>query len=140
MRLRANSDLALGLEQAGAHIATDHIGFARYLTLWNEKREDALAWSDPILTRSERTLATTLATSVARLSPESHRLLDQLAMWRRARSRIRCLRSPAGEAADFDAHNARASLIAFALAILSNGKDAERFVVHRLVQDFAGAR
>ena len=42
-----------------------------------------------------------------------------------------------GEAADFDAHNARASLIAFALAILSNGKDAERFVVHRLVQDFA---
>jgi hypothetical protein len=37
--------LALGLEQAGAQIATDHIGFARYLKLWNEKRQAALAWS-----------------------------------------------------------------------------------------------
>ena len=31
--------LALGLEQAGAHIATDRIGFARYLKLWNESRD-----------------------------------------------------------------------------------------------------
>jgi hypothetical protein len=30
--------LALGLEQAGAHIATDRIGFARYLKLWSESR------------------------------------------------------------------------------------------------------
>ena len=27
--------LALGLEQAGAHIASERIGFARYLELWN---------------------------------------------------------------------------------------------------------
>ena len=72
--------LALGLEQAGAHIATDHIGFARYLKLWNENREKALGWSDPTLTGSEMTMATTWATSVARLSPESRRLLDRLAM------------------------------------------------------------
>ena len=38
--------LALGLEQAGAHIATDRIGFARYLKLWSESREKALAWTD----------------------------------------------------------------------------------------------
>ena len=31
--------LALGLEQAGAHIATDRIGFARYLKLWSESRD-----------------------------------------------------------------------------------------------------
>jgi hypothetical protein len=72
--------LALGLEQAGAQIATDHITFARYLKLWNENREAALAWSDPTLTGSEKTLATTWATSVARLSPESARLLNRLAM------------------------------------------------------------
>ena len=71
--------LALGLEQAGAHIATDRIGFARYLKLWSESREKALGWADATVTGSERTLATTWATSVARLSPESRRLLDRLA-------------------------------------------------------------
>ena len=77
---RANSAVwRSGLKQAGAHIATDRIGFARYLKLWSENREKALAWADPILTGSERTLATTWATSVARLSPESRRLLDRLA-------------------------------------------------------------
>ncbi len=71
--------LALGLEQAGAHIATDRIGLARYLKLWSESREKALAWADATVTGSDRTLATTWATSVARLSPESRRLLDRLA-------------------------------------------------------------
>ena len=42
--------LALGLEQAGAHIATDRIGFARYLKLWSESREKALAWADATVT------------------------------------------------------------------------------------------
>ena len=49
--------LALGLEQAGAHIATERIGFARYLRLWSEKRDKVLAWSDPTLTGSDKTLA-----------------------------------------------------------------------------------
>ena len=71
--------LALGLEQAGAQIATDRIGFASYLKLWSENREKALGWSDPLI-GCERTLATTWATSVARLSPASRRLLDWLAM------------------------------------------------------------
>jgi tetratricopeptide (TPR) repeat protein len=71
--------LALGLEQAGAHIATDRIGFARYLKLWSDSRDKALAWADATVTGSDRTLATTWATSVARLSPDSRRLLDRLA-------------------------------------------------------------
>ena len=32
--------LALGLEQAGAYIATERIGFARYLKLWRESRRE----------------------------------------------------------------------------------------------------
>ena len=72
--------LALGLEQAGAYIAKLRIPFARYLKLWTENREKALAWSDATLTGSEKTLATTWVTSVERLSPASRRLLDRLAM------------------------------------------------------------
>ena len=71
--------LALGLEQAGAHIATERIGFARYLALWNEVARRRSRWSDPVVTGSEKTLATTWTTSVARLTPESRRLLDRLA-------------------------------------------------------------
>jgi hypothetical protein len=71
--------LALGLEQAGAHIATQGISFARYLTLWRENREKALTWSDATVTGSDRTLATSWATSVAQLTEENRRLLDWLA-------------------------------------------------------------
>jgi hypothetical protein len=70
--------LALGLEQAGAHIATQGISFARYLTLWRENREKALTWSDATVTGSDRTLATSWATSVARLTEENRRLLAWL--------------------------------------------------------------
>jgi hypothetical protein len=71
--------LALELKQAGAHIATERIGFARYLSLWNAARDTVFAWSDPVVTGSEKTLATVWTTSVARLTPESRRLLDRLA-------------------------------------------------------------
>jgi hypothetical protein len=60
--------LALGLEQAGAHIAIERIGFARYLALWNAARDATLRWSDPVVTGSEKTLATVWTTSVARLT------------------------------------------------------------------------
>jgi NB-ARC domain len=69
--------LALGLEQAGAYIATEKIGFTRYLKLWKESRDKVVGWS---LTGSEKTLATVWATSLERLTPESRRLLDRLAM------------------------------------------------------------
>jgi hypothetical protein len=58
--------LALGLEQAGAYIATEKIGFARYLKLWKESRDKIVGWS---LTGSGKTLATVWATSVERLAP-----------------------------------------------------------------------
>jgi hypothetical protein len=132
--------LALGLEQAGAQIATDHIGFARYLTLWNESRERALGWSDPTLMGSERTLATTWTTSIQRLSPEGRRLLDRLAMlapdpipdW------LLDVEVP-GEAAGYDPLGARAGLFAYSLIAHAKSVDnvTRGIVVHRLVQDFA---
>ena len=132
--------LALGLEQAGAHIATDRIGFARYLKLWSESREKALAWADATVTGSDRTLATTWATSVARLSPESRRLLDRLAFLAPdpVPDSLLDVAVP-GEATDTDAYEARAR----PLRLFAHfGRDAEDggapgFVVHRLVQDFA---
>ena len=130
--------LALGLEQAGAQIATDRIGFARYLKLWNEKRADILGWSAPTLTGSDRTLATTWATSVARLSPESVRLLDRLALLAPDTIPDFLLDVDVpGEAEGYDAVKARAGLFAYSLATRSKGEEGKGFVVHRLVQDFA---
>jgi tetratricopeptide (TPR) repeat protein len=131
--------LALGLEQAGAQIATDRIGFARYLKLWSEGREKALTWADATVTGSDRTLATTWATSVARLSPESRRLLDRLASL--APDLVPDLLldvAVPGYSSDADAYKARGGLYAYSLI---SGVTAEGgppgFFVHRLVQDFA---
>ncbi len=132
--------LALGLEQAGAHIATDHIGFARYLKLWSESREKALAWADATVTGSDRTLATTWATSVARLSPESRRLLDRLAFLAPdpVPDSLLDVAVP-GEAPDLDAYDARGGLYAYSLisGVTAEDGGAPGFIVHRLVQDFA---
>ena len=132
--------LALGLEQAGAHVATDRIGFARYLKLWSESREKALAWADATVTVSDRTLATTWATSVARLSPESRRLLDRLAFLAPdpVPDSLLDVGVP-GEAPDYDAYEARTGLYAYSLisGVTGEGGGSAAFVVHRLVQDFA---
>jgi hypothetical protein len=132
--------LALGLEQAGAQIATDRIGFARYLKLWSESRDRALAWADATVTGSERTLATTWATSVAGLSPESRGLLDRLAFLAPdpVPDSLLDVAVP-GEAPDTDAYEARAGLYAYSRisAVTADDGGAPGFVVHRLVQDFA---
>jgi tetratricopeptide (TPR) repeat protein len=132
--------LALGLEQAGAHIATDRIGFARYLKLWSESREKALAWADATVTGSDRTLATTWATSVARLSPESGRLLDRLAFLApdAVPDSLLDVAVP-GEAADADVYKARRGLYDYSLVSRVTEEDggASGVIVHRLVQDFA---
>ena len=132
--------LALALEQAGAQIATDRIGFARYLKLWNETREKLFAWSDPTLTGSEKTLATTWTASVARLSPESRRLLDRLAMLapEPIPDSLLDVAIP-GENVGYDAQKARAGLFAYSLIARANGEDGPGFVIHRLVQDSSRA-
>ncbi len=132
--------LALGLEQASAHIAADRVGFARYLKLWGESRERALAWTDETVTVSDRKLATTWATSVARLSPESRRLLDRLAFLAPdpVPDPLLDVAVP-GEASDTDVYQARSGLYAYSLISRVTDEDggSTGFVVHRLVQDFA---
>ncbi len=132
--------LALGLEQAGAYIAAERIGFARYLKLWNESREKALAWSDPSLTGSERTLATTWETSVARLTPESRRLFDRLAMLAPEPIPDSLLDvAVPREAAGYNAYAVRKGLYAYSLITRARTEDgaARGFTLHRMVQDFA---
>ncbi len=132
--------LALGLEQAGAHIATERIGFAHYLALWTAARDGALAWSDPVVTGSEKTLATVWTTSVARLAPEARRLLDRLAFLAPdpIPNSLLDVAVP-GEAASAGATSARAGLYAYSLITRATqeGGGAPGFLVHRLVQDFA---
>jgi tetratricopeptide (TPR) repeat protein len=112
------------------------------------------------VTGSEKTLATVWQTSVARLTPESRRLLDRLAMLAPdpipdslldvaipgeaaglLHSVARILRRLAGDRriAGYDSQKARAGLYAYSLITRATGEDgaAKGFVVHSLVQDFA---
>jgi len=159
--------LALALEQAGAYIAKQRTPFASYLKLWSENRDKVLAWCDATLTGSEKTLATTWATSVERLTAESRDLLDRLAFFApdpipdslidvavpsqspRASLGKAILRllsflglHPALGSAGKETGGARdalAGLYAYSLATQAKGEDgaARGLVVHRLVQDFA---
>src|SRR5208282_3969444 len=116
--------LALGLEHAGAYIATLRIGFAGYLKRWRDSRQKVLDWFGPALTSYDRRLATTWATSVERLSPESRRLLDRLAMLAPdpIPDSLLDVAIP-GEAAGYDVHKARAGLFAYSLITRANGED-----------------
>jgi tetratricopeptide (TPR) repeat protein len=75
--------LALGLEQAGAYIATQRITFERYLKLWKESRAKVLGWFDRSLMSYNHDvgLAATWVTSVEKLTPAGRRLLERLAFF-----------------------------------------------------------
>jgi tetratricopeptide (TPR) repeat protein len=136
--------LALGLEQAGAYIATLRIGFARYLALWKEKRATVLDWFDKGLMSYDHDtgLAATWATSVEKLTPNGRRLLDRLAFFapEPIPETLLDVAIP-GDDADFDARKALANLYAFSLASKAGAEDGralvDGFTVHRLVQDFS---
>jgi tetratricopeptide (TPR) repeat protein len=135
--------LALGLEQAGAYIAVERIGFARYLSLWREKRAMVLNWFDKTLMSYDHDagLAATWATSVDRLTPEGRRLLERLAFLAPEPIPESLLEvAVPGDPPEFDASAARANLFAYSLvsrAQVESGKPSQDgFAVHRLVQDF----
>ncbi len=135
--------LALGLEQAGAYIATERIGFARYLELWREKRATVLDWFDKNLMSYDHDagLAATWATSVDRLTPDARRLLERLAFLAPEPVPNSLIEVAApGASPGFDARAARANLFAYSLvsrAAVETGKTTQDgFAVHRLVQDF----
>ena len=117
--------LALGLEQAGAYIARQRIGFARYLALWREKRESVLKWFDRTTMSYDHDvgLAATWATSVERLTPESRRLLGRLAFLAPDPIPDALLDVAApSEPAKFDAHEALAGLYAYSLVTRATGR------------------
>jgi hypothetical protein len=91
------------------------------------------------VTGSDRTLATTWATSVARLSPESRRLLDRLAFLAPDPVPDSLLDVAILGQANTDAYEARGGLYAYSLisGVTAEGGGSPGFVVHRLVQDFA---
>ena len=121
-----------------APTSPSRIPFARYLKLWTENREKALAWADSTLTGSEKTLATTWAASVERLSPESRKLLDRLALFAPEPIPDSLFDvSVPGEAPGYDVAEARAGLADYSLITQAKGDAAQGWVVHRLVQDFA---
>ncbi len=118
--------LALGLEQAGAFIAKKRIGFAPYLKLWRESRKAVLEWFDKTLMSYDHDtgLAATWKTSVDRLSPESRRLLDGLAMLAPDPIPDSLLDvTVQGEAADYDAREALAALYDYSLITRATGED-----------------
>jgi tetratricopeptide (TPR) repeat protein len=135
--------LALGLEQAGAYIAAERIGFARYLKLWREKRATVLDWFDKTLMSYDHStgLAATWVTSVDRLTPDARRLLERLAYLapEPVPDSLLDVAAP-GDPPEFDARAGCANLFAYSLvsrAAVETGKAAQDgFVVHRLVQDF----
>jgi tetratricopeptide (TPR) repeat protein len=134
--------LPLGLEQAGAYVARQHIGFPRYLTLWREKRNNVLNWFDKSQMSYDHDvgLATTWATSVEKLTPESGRLLERLAFLATDLIPDSLIDVPVpSEAGEYDAYEARAGLYAYSLASQARSENgaAKGFVVHPLVQDFA---
>ena len=135
--------LVLGLEQAGAYIASQRIGFARYLSLRREKRESVLNWFDRTTMSYDHDvgLAATWATSVEKLTPESRRLMDRLAFLAPEPIPDTLIDvSVPGEEADYDAHEARAGLYAYSLISHARAETTDAttgFVMHRLVQDFA---
>jgi len=139
---RELGELALGLQQAGAYIATQGIGFTRYLGLWRENRTKVVEWFDRKLMSYDRDtgLAATWATSVAQLTEASRRLLDRLAFLapEPVPDSLLDVAIPE-EGPDTDAYEARTGLYAYSLITRVTADDggAPGFVVHRLVQDFA---
>ncbi len=130
--------LALGLEQAGAFIETQRIGFAEYLKLWRESRAKVVDWfdKDVMAYNHDVGLAATWKTSVDCLSLQGRTLLEVLAFFDPGPVPESLLDVPGPE---FDARAALADLYAYSLATpaeIEGRGSGPAFTVHRLVQDF----
>jgi hypothetical protein len=113
---RAVDGLALALAQAGAYINKQRIGFARYLSLWREKRALVVNWFEKRLVSYNHDvgLATTWVTSVEQLTPGGRRLLEPLAFLALEPVPDSLLDVPVpGGASDFDARDALTDLFAY---------------------------
>jgi tetratricopeptide (TPR) repeat protein len=130
--------LALALEQAGAFIAKCRLTLAQYLEQWLSRRDEVLAWFDPIMMRYPRAVAVTWQTSVAQLSEGGRRLLERLAWLAPEKVPESLLDVPIPGAKKENLRKAFDDLAAYSLVT----RDAEGpfFLVHRLVQDISGRK
>ena len=129
----ALGQLALALEQAGAHIARLAISFSRYRQLRHANWPKVAGWTDETITKYPRSVAVTWQTSVDQIGIPARRLLERLAWFapEPVPDFMTAVPVPGMAAEDLDE----------ALADLSNYSLVRRhparreFSVHRLVQD-----
>src|SRR5262249_10197402 len=124
------------------YINQQRIGFARYLSLWREKRETVVNWFGKRLVSYNHDvgLAATWATSVDELTPGGRRLLELLAFLAPEPVPDHLLDVPVTSPEGFDAHDALADLFAYSLATRLVESKEPSFSIHRLVQEFTRER
>jgi tetratricopeptide (TPR) repeat protein len=125
--------LALALEQAGAYISRRRITLAKYIAEWNQRHEQILAWFDEREMQYPRSVATTWKMSFNQLSDGARSLLNRLAWFAPDPIPNAILEQmPTVDAdADQNADDLLVELLDYSLA----AREADTFMVHRLVQD-----
>jgi len=130
--------LPLALEQAAAFVRQRKLSLADYLEQWQASRDTMLGWFDARLMAYPRSVAATWQTSFGQLSATARRLLQRLAWLDAEPIPESLLAQPVpGDAEGGAALAALAELAGYSLASCDDG--AERFSVHRLVQEVTRA-
>jgi tetratricopeptide (TPR) repeat protein len=125
--------LALALEQAGAYISRRRITLAKYITEWNQRHEHVLDSFDAREMQYPRSVLTTWKTSFDQLSDGARSLLNRLAWF--APDPIPNAILEQMPTVDVDADQNADDLLVELLDYSLAAREADSFVVHRLVQD-----
>jgi tetratricopeptide (TPR) repeat protein len=125
--------LALALDLAAATIRQRQCSLADYTLLWRDARDKVKGWNRKALTGYHSAVGQTWQTSVAQVSPTARVLLERLAFLAPEPVPGFLLDVPVPEADPLDAREALLELAAYSL--VTRQAAADRFSVHRLVQD-----
>jgi tetratricopeptide (TPR) repeat protein len=125
--------LALALTLAAATIRERQCSFADYRVLWAEAREKVRGWNQKTITGYHTAVGQTWQTSAAQVSAEARVLLERLAFLAPDPVPGFLLE---GEVPGAPPLNAREALLDLArYSLVTREPEADRFTVHRLVQD-----
>jgi tetratricopeptide (TPR) repeat protein len=125
--------LALALTLAAATVRERQCSFADYRVLWAEAREKVRGWNQQTITGYHTAVGQTWQTSVAQVSAEARVLLERLAFLAPDPVPGFLLEGEVPGAASLNAREALLELARYSL--LTREPEADRFTVHRLVQD-----
>lgn len=125
--------LALALDLAAATIRQRQCSFADYAVLWREAREKVEGWNQRVLTGYHSAVGQTWQASVAQVSAAARTLLERLAFLASDPVPGFLLDVPVPDAEVVDAREALLELAAYSL--VTRQAAADRFSVHRLIQD-----